>query len=268
LPTAGLFALILSTAETAAGTVPLAPHHAIYKLSLSKAVGEKSPAAASGVISYDFSGSACEGYAMVFRQITELEPAEGDSRVSDMRSATFEDGDAAQFRFDVRTTYNRAGEDDLDGRASKGKDGSVAVDLQKPTPDKVDLKASALFPTEHLRRVLGTAEAGGKILAASVYDGSDTGKKIYNTLSVIGAPITTPPSEQAAQIDPLKTMRRWPVSISYFEEGQGDAQPNYVLSFELYENGVSRALKLNYGSFTLAGEMVELKLNAASPCDK
>jgi hypothetical protein len=63
-------------------------------------------------------------------------------------------------------------------------------------------------------------------------------------------------------------MRRWPVSISYFEEGQGDAQPNYVLSFELYENGVSRALKLNYGSFTLAGEMVELKLNAASPCDK
>ena len=40
----------------------------------------------------------------------------------------------------------------------------------------------------------------------------------------------------------------------------------YVMSFELYENGVSRALKLDYGSFTLAGELEDLKVQPAPPC--
>ena len=53
----------------------------------------------------------------------------------------------------------------------------------------------------------------------------------------------------------LNNIRRWPVAISYFELGKKDGQPIYVLSFDLYENGVSRALKLDYGDFVLRGDM-------------
>ena len=261
--------LVLGTTMAWAGTEPeLAPHHATYKLSLTRSTGDKAPAAANGMISYDFSGSACDGYVTTFRQMTELQPADGEARVSDMRSATFEDGAGKQFRFNTQTTYSSsAPKDDLDGNAAKQTDGSMTVALDKPEAAKATLK-SALFPTEHLLKVIGAARAGQRLLTEPVFDGSDTGRVVYDTLAIIGAPITTAPPEEASHLDALKTVQRWPVSISYFDQGKSDAPPNYVLSFELYENGISRALKLDYGTFTLSGELAELKLMPASPCPR
>ncbi|HEY1737049.1 MAG TPA: DUF1849 family protein, partial [Methylovirgula sp.] len=60
----------------------------------------------------------------------------------------------------------------------------------------------------------------------------------------------------------------WPVSISYFDDGRKDEAPNYTLAFDLYENGISRALRLDYGDFVLAGQMVSLKLLPTPPCTK
>ena len=219
------------------------------------------------MISYDFSGSACDGYKTVFRQVTSIEPAEGDTRVSNTETTTLESGNAMRFGFDIRTSNNDS-EDDIKGDASKTSAGSIAIDLQKPEAAQVDLKAEALFPTEHLSRIIASAEAGTKILSAAVYDGSDTGRKLYNTLSIIGAPLATPATDPAAQDEVLKGERRWPVTISYFEQGQDDAQPAYVLSFELYENGVSRAIKVDYGNFALAGQLVEFKAGPPSACAK
>ncbi len=104
------------------------------------------------------------------------------------------------------------------------------------------------------------ALANEKIVEAKVYDGSEDGEAILDTTTVIGNVTTGAVSEKAAQIEGLSKLRRWPVSISYFEFGEKDAGPMYVMSFDLYENGISRALKLDYGDFALAGEMTELAL--------
>ena len=66
--------------------------------------------------------------------------------------------------------------------------------------------------------------------------------------------------EEAARKPDLANMARWPVTLSYFTQARGDQVPAYVLSFEMYENGISRALKLDYGDFVLRGEMVRLEL--------
>ena len=57
---------------------------------------------------------------------------------------------------------------------------------------------------------------------ARVYDGSGDGSKIFETTSIIGKPIATAVKEKPAQIDALKNMRRWPVTISYFEADKKD----------------------------------------------
>src|SRR5438128_651372 len=57
--------------------VALAPHRAIYDLKLGQSKGNRSLAAVRGRIVYDFSGSACEGYSLSFRQVTELDNGEG-----------------------------------------------------------------------------------------------------------------------------------------------------------------------------------------------
>ena len=50
------------------------------------------------------------------------------------------------------------------------------------------------------------------------------------------------------------------MTISYFDPGRKDQGPSYTLAFELYENGVSRALQFDYGDFSLGGEMTSLDL--------
>jgi len=56
--------------------------------------------------------------------------------------------------------------------------------------------------------------------------------------------------------------------VSYFERGKpsGEQTPVYAISMELYENGISRALKLDYNDFVVAADMTTLELGEAKPC--
>jgi hypothetical protein len=254
-------------ASRAEPALALAPHRAVYELKLVGASGTKAPAQARGRIAFDFTGSACEGYVQNFRQITELQPEEGSARVSDMRSATFEAGDGHDYRFQITTRVD-GGVEDIDGDARKTQSQQFSVEMTKPKRARLDLAGPVLFPTEHIRHILASARARETILEARVYDGSGDGSKVFETTTIIGKPLATAATEKPAQIDTLQNIRRWPVTISYFEGDKKDGEPAYVLSFDLYENGISRALRLDYGDFVLAGEMTELKLLPAQKCDK
>jgi hypothetical protein len=259
---------VQTPAAAADQTPALVSHRAVYELSLAKATGNKSPTAARGRIAFDFTGSACEGYVQNFRQVTELQPAEGPTHVSDMHSATFEDGQGKSFRFRIETKVDQKPGDNVDGQAHRADDGALAIDLKQPKRTKVDVGEDVVFPTEHLKRILAAAHTGAKLLEVKVYDGSETGQKIFNTTTIIGKPIEAAAVEKAAHVPALEGMKRWPVAISYFEIGKKDDAPAYVLSFDLYDNGISRALKLDYGDFVLAGEMTQLDILPTKACTK
>jgi len=223
--------------SSAAGVMPLASHMAVYDLSLADGGGNRAPVSAKGRIAFQFTGSACEGYVMNFRQLTEVQPLTGALRVSDVRSSTYEDGQAKAYSFRTQTFINGVSAQKVDGSARKPSEGALLIDLSSPQKKKLDVDKSVAFPTEQIERILDAARAGRSTLQMKVFDGSDTGQKIYNTLAVIGRPATTPPADKAAKHGILKTMRRWPVSISYFDSDKQDSAPEYVLSFDLYENG-------------------------------
>src|SRR5580692_678534 len=131
---AGLIAgscLVLSGPAPAEGTPVLAPHRAVYDLKLSKSRGKRSIEMVRGRILYDFSGNACEGYALQFRQVSEIDSGEGKRALSDLRAATWEEGNAKTFRFNSENKINERVVDTVDGNA--GRDGSgVSVKLSKP----------------------------------------------------------------------------------------------------------------------------------------
>ncbi|MCJ2140167.1 EipB family protein, partial [Methylobacterium sp. E-066] len=47
----------------------------------------------------------------------------------------------------------------------------------------------------------------------------------------------------------------------YYTPGVGERTPIYTLGFDLYENGVSGALKLDYGEFAILGDMTALDID-------
>ncbi len=65
-------------------------------------------------------------------------------------------------------------------------------------------------------------------------------------------------------------MPRWPVTISYFSRNKdaqsGEQAPDYAIGFELYDNGISRALTLDYNNFVVAGKLVSLDIKKSKPC--
>ncbi len=274
LAAAVLTALALPAPAMAQGgaVVALASHRAVYDLKLSSTRGKRAMSSVRGRILYDFSGSACEGYALQFRQVSELDSGEGKVIVSDLRATSWEDGAAKRLRFHSKNFFDENLRDSVDGQAEREGSG-VAVQLKEPSEKKIDLKTDLAFPTEHVRRVIAAAREGKTLLQVAVYDGSDTGEKIYDTLTVIGKaimPDAQKPADATAGQQAFAGMTRWPVTISYFDHGaassSGEQTPVYAINFELYENGVSRALMLDYGDFVLTGEMTSIEMKDAKPC--
>ena len=68
----------------------------------------------------------------------------------------------------------------------------------------------------------------------------------------------------------MKSLTRWPVTVSYYDRGaqkkDGEQTPVYSMSFELYENGVSRALVLDYNDFVISGALGKFDVKDAKPC--
>jgi len=255
-----------------AGAAALAPHRAVYDLALVRSQGKAALVAARGRILYDFKGSACEGFSLDFRQVSELDNGEGGVILSDLRANTWEAGDAGRFRFRSENRVNEKLTETVDGEAARGGDG-IAVRLTKPRQGDIRLDAAILFPTQHIVQILAAAREGRTVLEAPVYEGSDQGEKVYNTLTVIGreiAPGDKPPTDAAASRPELGKLKRWPVTVSYFDrsaETTGEQIPAYAISFELYENGISRALTLDYNDFVLSGTLSSLEVAAAKPCE-
>ena len=260
----------LAAAQSVQAAVTLAPHRAVYELKLRETRGSTQVDQVRGRIVYEFTGNACDGYALNFRQVTEIASDEGDTNVSDLRSATWEDGKAQSFRFTAQNFLNQQLDRDTDGRADRS-GGALKVTLKKPASTSSSFDPKTLFPTEHLVKIIEAGERGEPLLEARVYDGSENGDKSYDTLSVVGEGRDAPPAvlEAPARVPELAKARYWPVTVSYFERGKkadGEQTPDYQMSFDLYENGVSRALRIDYGEFVLDGELKELEFLKPTAC--
>lgn len=256
----------------AASAVPFLPHQAVYDLSLQKSRGNATVNNAKGRILYNFTGSACEGYTTDFRQVSQLDTGETKSTFSDLRSTSWEDGDGNNYRFKIETRMNGNDATSVDGMAERsGK--TVTVKLKQPKLKTFTIE-NAVFPTEQVKLIIEAARAGKSVLELVVYDGSDNGEKVYNTLTVIGQPIpgTRAPAapDPTTRNDNFKRLTRWPVTVSYYDAAAkadaGEQTPVYAMSFELYEDGVSRALLLDYNDFVIAGAMGKIDIKDSKPC--
>ncbi len=257
----------------AAPAASFLPHQALYDLSLVRSRGSNSINSARGRILYTFSGSACEGYTSEFRQVSELESGEDKLTLSDLRSNSWEDADGKSYRFKINSRMNDADSSPVDGIAERTGD-HVTVKLKQPVVKTFTLDGDTVFPTQQIQRIIEAARAGKSVLELTVYDGSDNGEKVYNTMTVIGQPISADKAiktpDASTSSDAMKSETRWPVTVSYYDRDakhtEGEQTPVYSMAFELYENGVSRALVLDYNDFVVAGAMGKFDVRDAKPC--
>ncbi|MHA1545032.1 MAG: cell envelope integrity EipB family protein [Alphaproteobacteria bacterium] len=274
---AGLVILltVFGAANSAAATVTLAPHRAVYDLILDPQSKGKSVTGVQGRIVQEFSGSPCNGYSNSMRWIAHMSNRSGDVNIDDVRFASWEDEKGEFFQFRSKRFRNEEMIEDVRAKASTDASGGAGkAVVSRPAGGKIALPPETIFPTTHLRHIIQAALAGKPIWQDTVYDVSDDGRKIYATLAVISAQLpgeaVLPGTKAGTRLSKIPA---WRVTVGYFNgskagAGQGEETPVFEQTFTLYANGVSTGLKLNYGGVVLRGKLVSLDFLDASPCDQ
>jgi hypothetical protein len=266
-------ALLYQRAWAAGDGIVLAPHRAIYELTLASARGGQGMTSVVGRMAYDLVGSACEGYTQNMRFVTRMSYQSGNTSVADLRSSTWEDGLGKRFRFDATQFRNEKATEATAGDAERlGTTEEIKVELTKPAKKSISLPSRVYFPVQHTIALLQAAKAGKPSFRADLYDGSEKGEKVYDTVAALGrvqAPGSNAKLPEVASADRLNALRAWPVSIAYYETRSDglDALPIYEISFLMFENGVSRKLRIDYGEFALEGELTKITFHEPSKCE-
>ena len=249
----------------------LAPHRAIYDIRLEKASSGAGITALKGRMVFEISGDACVGYRQGMRLVTQMTDREGQGQVSDLRTTSTEDAEGRRFAFETSTYRDERLSETTEGNAERRADGAqVDVALTKPSPANANCRESVVFPVQHSIELLAAAKAGKALLNARLYDGSETGTKVYDTTAAIGAAreVGSGTFGTAGDGGVLAGLRAWPVSISYYEPSAavGDGTPAYEMSFLMFENGIARKLMIDYGTFSLNGKLAKLELLPRGAC--
>jgi hypothetical protein len=280
--------LLLIAAPASADTVRLVPYRSVEDLALDPGATDQSVAAVSGRLVTEFTGSACAGYTTTTRMVVQVANSDGGRKVSDTRTVTFEkpaaetrsggapsdeagagQGQAGRLDFD-----NQSFTDGKPDEASKGtavrSGNALTVQLALPEKKTVTLDGGLVFPTEQVMRLIDAARAGKHFLAFTAYDGLDDGESPAPTSMTIGKGTTDPSDigdETAVAEAGIAGMQHWPVTVSFFDKGvTTDQAANFTLTGIVYENGVMREQRLDFGNFTLTGKMVGLEMLPAKPC--
>lgn len=261
--------LPVSTADSG-----LAPHRAVYDLSLHKATAASNVSDIRGRLVLSFTGSQCAGYSMETRIVTQVSDRDGKISTTDLRSSTWEHAQGGQFRFNTAQYLNQRLSEQVTGLAARG-GGTNAIDimLNKPEKRKFTFSGAPMFPTQHSLAVLEAARSGRNVVQANIYDGSEKGIKLYETNTFIGkarAHGVDTGLKDIKNAERLSGLNSWPISISYFENGSltraGEGLPVYEFSFVLFANGVSHKLLIDYGGFTIAGNIAQIDFLEPAKC--
>lgn len=260
---------IVATGVVPAQALSLVSHRAVYDISLVEAEDATSISDVSGRMVYELTGSECDGYAVQYRFVTRLGEKDGTSAVTDFRVTTFEEADGSSFSFASSNFVNNNKVDEVRGVANR-KNNKIAVDLTVPEEEDMTFPGSAVFPSQQFEKLINAAMGGEKIVQHLVFDGSEQGKEVFDATSLIGAQGSLSDSEKddLLSVDELAKSPFWPVTISYFDLGAtGELLPNYVTSFDMHDNGISRNITMDYGDMILKADLTQLDVLDVSSCN-
>ena len=259
-----LGALPSADAAPGSGPVVMVPHRAVYDMTLGSTRTGSSVSEVQGRMVFEITGSTCEGYTQTMRFVTRMSTSEGQPTVSDLRSTTFEDGAATTFRFDSTQFRDQKPVETAVGEARRpDRETELKVELTKPEKKNFELGKKVFLPVQHSIALVEAARSGAARLNADLFDGSENGDKVYETTARIGAEVPVGGNKKLAEVknaEPLDLLPAWPVSMSFYEKGSDktDAAPVYEMGYLFYENGVSRKLVIDYGDFSIKGDLKEI----------
>jgi hypothetical protein len=255
----GLAGLLSATIQPAQA-VDIAPHRALYSLSLGATKSSSGVVGARGAMVYEW-GETCDGWTVQQHFRLRLQYAEQDNVEVSSSLVTWEAKNGLRYRFNERRLRNGTLDEEIKGEATlDGKDKGGSAEFTKPEATTFALPAGALFPTAHTVLLIEQAQAGDQFVSRQVFDGA-TVENAGQITAVIGPQLPAGPSagEDKLPKSPLLNRPSWRMRLAFFPSGGKSEQPDYELGMRLLDNGVSQDMSLDYSDYVVRAKLDELE---------
>src|SRR5258707_13133969 len=193
-------AAIATSPVVSAGAAEIAPHHALYSMSLGATHGDAGVTGAGGTMAYQW-GESCDGWTVEQRYRLKMAYAESQDVSISSNFVTWESKDGLRYRFNQKETRNGTDNDEIRGTAKlDGPDKGGTVEFEKPQPKSLKLPPGVLFPSSHTIFLIDKAKAGENFISRQLFDGATVENAVLVSAG-IGAQVE--PDEESAKKNPL-----------------------------------------------------------------
>jgi hypothetical protein len=245
-----------------AAAVPLAAHHAVYKLTLHGS-RDQSVLAASGTMTYDVT-DACTAWTTSQHLAIEITNKDGQDIKTVSDYATVEAKDGTKLDFHTRQSTDGAVNSQIDGTATIDPAAGHwhgVVDYTSPEKKSLALPTGTLLPMAHTAALLDAAEAGKRFVSLPLFDGTgaDGAQDTFVTIES-----WRPPSEQ--KWPSLSSLSSGRVHIAFFDRNSDDQTPDYEIGIHYFANGVADDMAMDFGDFSMDGTLDQFEPKHPSRC--
>ncbi|MDX2104532.1 MAG: cell envelope integrity EipB family protein [Alphaproteobacteria bacterium] len=252
---------MLSVLPSPLAAVDLISHRAVYRMALERASSASGVADAHGTMLFELARQ-CDGWTVEQRyRLTMSYTDEDEAAELVVQFVTWESNDGRRYRFNVRKLRDGDVTEDIRGTATMPAQGDGVAEFTRPEATTLPLSAGAMFPTFHTLALLRAAVAGDRFVKLEVFDGG-TVEGAYEVTAGIGR-------GQAADASAAHALLRaiwWPIRMAFFAPGDTSGQPEYELGVDLQENGITRAMVLDYGTFAIRATLQQVEALPAPQC--
>jgi len=257
----GLALGLIIAAAQAAPAAEIAPHRALYALSLESAKPGSGVLGASGTMLYEW-GEACDAWTV--KQDFDLNLAYEDSDQVKLGSSmvSWESKDGLRYRFNERRTKNGEVDEEIRGNARlEGPEKGGKAEFTRPEAKTMTLAPRVLFPTIHTVLLIDRALAGETFIQREVFDGATV-----DNAGLITA-IILPGGPREKELDsPLLKGKSWRMHLAFFPSDPQADRPDYELTMRLYENGVSSEMSLDYSDYIVHATLEKIEALQRPSC--
>ena len=233
----------------------LTGHRAAYELVLDESHVGSTITALNGRMTLDWRRQ-CDGWStdQQYRMVVGFAHGLESTLISSYQ--VFETDDGRRLDFNARDVRDSVTDAEVRGTAEISEDGSGQVRYRRPAPENQALPEGVLFPTAHLGALLEMAEADGRLLMSTIFDGS-TEQQPMLVSAVIGERIPAPEGDTLN--DALLARPSWPVSLAYFPLDSEQETPLFEMALRLYDDGVIDDAVIFYEGFAISMQLVSIE---------
>jgi len=246
---------IAAYAPSASGA-EVAPHRALYSMTLGSARNDSGVVDARGTMDYEW-GETCDGWTIEQRYRLKMRYAESADVDIISSFVTWEAKDGTRYRFNQKQTRNGEVDQEIRGEARLDAPGKGGVaEFTKPQPQTLRLEPGVLFPSAHTITLIDAAREGQNFLSRLVFDGA-TDENAVQVSAAIGIKVTADPA--AAVRSSLLERPGWRMRLAFFPADASAEKPDYELGMRLLDNGVSQEMVIDYGDYAIRAKLDDIE---------